>query len=47
VLLSAAVSYVLTSMAGEPFAVVDTLALAIVLAIGVIILGDGLIKEKK
>jgi len=45
VLIGAAVSYVLTSMAGEPFVMSDSLILSAILAVVAIILGDGILRE--
>ncbi len=46
VLIAAAVSYVLTSMGGEPFVVGDALVLAAVFAIFAFIMGDGVLKTE-
>lgn len=46
ILISAAVSYVLLSMAGEPFVFADSLLLAVVLVAAVFTLGAGVLKEK-
>lgn len=47
VLLSVVISYVLASMAGEPFSVEGSMLLAAIFTVGVIILGDGALKEEK
>lgn len=47
ILISAAVSYVLLSMAGEPFVFADSLLLAVILVVAVFILGAGVLKDKK
>ncbi len=46
VLISAAVSYVLTSMGGEPFVLSEALILSAVFVVAAFILGDGVLKEK-
>lgn len=43
-LISTAVSYVLTSMGGEPFNFVLTLILAGIFTVAIILLGDGVLK---
>lgn len=47
ILISGVLSYVLSSMAGDTFVVKDTLVLAGILTVAIIILGDGLLKVKK
>lgn len=47
VLISGVASYVLASMADEPFSVEGAILLAVILAAGVFILGDGALKEDK
>ncbi|XGA32986.1 YjzD family protein [Virgibacillus sp. CBA3643] len=47
VAISAVVSYVLTSMAGAPFVLTDTLILAGIFAVAVIVLADFVLPEKK
>lgn len=44
-ILSVAISYVLTSMAGEPFNLSHTFVVAGILVVAVIALGDGALKE--
>lgn len=44
-ILSLAISYVLTSMGGEPFNITPIFAVAAFILIAVIVLGDGVIKE--
>ncbi|HEX6593643.1 MAG TPA: YjzD family protein [Bacillota bacterium] len=46
VLISSVLSYVLTSMAGEPFNVNQTITLAVIFSVIVYILGDGILTEK-
>ncbi|HLR79387.1 MAG TPA: YjzD family protein [Bacillota bacterium] len=46
VLISAVLSYVLTSMAGQPFNLNQSLTLAVIFSIIVYILGDGVLAEK-
>lgn len=46
-LISGVLSYVLASMGGDSFVVKDTLVLAGILTVAIIILGDGLLKEQK
>jgi len=46
VLISLAVSYVLTSMGSEPFVVGDALILAAIFFLATVVLGDGILKEK-
>lgn len=43
-LISTAVSYVLTSMGGEPFSFLLTLILAGIFTVAIIVLGDGILK---
>lgn len=45
-LISGVVSYVLSSMAGEPFNLSNSIILAIIMTIIIFILGDGLLKEQ-
>lgn len=47
VLISSAISYVLTSMAGEPFNFVHTLILAGIFLVVITLLGEVLLKEKQ
>lgn len=47
VLIGGIVSYVLTSMAGEPYNITQTLVLAGIFAIVIFFLGDVVIKEEK
>ncbi|GAA0593098.1 hypothetical protein GCM10009001_06510 [Virgibacillus siamensis] len=44
-LISCVISYVLTSMGGTPFNLTSTIAMAIVLSIGVFFLGEGVLKQ--
>jgi hypothetical protein len=46
ILISFAISYVLTSMGGEPFVLSDSLILAAFFSVAVFILGDGVLTEK-
>ncbi|HLR51299.1 MAG TPA: YjzD family protein [Candidatus Avamphibacillus sp.] len=46
ILIGTVISYVLTSMANEPFSMTNSLILAAVFAIFVILLGDGALKEQ-
>ncbi|MHA6251683.1 YjzD family protein [Oceanobacillus sp. CAU 1775] len=46
-LLGAALSYVLASMAGDPFVLAEAGILAAIIAVFVFILGEGLLKEQK
>lgn len=45
-LISAAVSYVLTSMAAEPFNLTDTVVLAVIFTVVIFFMGDVVLKEK-
>ncbi|TRM11908.1 DUF2929 family protein [Lentibacillus cibarius] len=45
-LISCVISYVLTSMAGNAFSMTSTLAVAIIITLGVYILGEGVLKQK-
>ncbi|BAC13157.1 hypothetical conserved protein [Oceanobacillus iheyensis HTE831] len=45
-LLSAAVSYVLSSMGGEPFLIENAIILTVIFSIVVFVLGEGILKEK-
>lgn len=47
VAISTVVSYVLTSMAGEPFVFTDALILAGVFAVAAIVLAEVILPEKK
>lgn len=47
VLISAVISYVLSSMAGEPFSIEGSLLLAAIFAVGIFVLGEGALKEDK
>lgn len=44
-LISAAISYVLTSMAGEPFNITYTLIIASVFVVAILALSEGALKE--
>ncbi|MGM8364393.1 DUF2929 family protein [Virgibacillus sp. W0181] len=46
-LISGVVSYVLSSMTGEPFNLADSLILAAIMAIAIFLLGDGLLKKQE
>lgn len=46
ILISATISYVLTSMAGEPFNVIQTLILSGIIGVIVIALGEFALKEE-
>ncbi|WP_339228791.1 DUF2929 family protein [Oceanobacillus sp. FSL K6-2867] len=46
ILIGAAVSYVLTSMGGEPFVLSDALILSAVFAVAAFILSDGVLREE-
>ncbi|RKQ32617.1 DUF2929 family protein [Oceanobacillus halophilus] len=46
VLISGAISYVLTSMGGEPFVLMDSLILAGIFSVAVFLLGDGVLTDK-
>ncbi|SET14962.1 Protein of unknown function [Oceanobacillus limi] len=46
ILIGSVLSYVLTSMAGDSFAITDTLVLSAIVAIAIFVLGDGVIKAK-
>ncbi|GGB39940.1 DUF2929 family protein [Virgibacillus dakarensis] len=41
------ISYILSSMAGNPFNVVHTLALAIIFTLAIYLLGEGVLKEQE
>lgn len=43
--ISGVISYVLASMGSEPFNLLHTLVLAIILCIAVFLLGEGILKE--
>ncbi|MFS0752185.1 YjzD family protein [Oceanobacillus sp. 1P07AA] len=45
-LIAAAVSYVLSSMGGEPFLIQNAVILTAIFSIVVFVLGDGILKEK-
>lgn len=45
-LISSVVSYVLSSMAGDPFNFSMVLGLTAILVVGVLILGDGILTEE-
>lgn len=47
ILISTAISYVLTSMAGEPFNFTFTLIVAGMIVAAVVILGDGALEDQK
>ncbi len=46
ILISLAISYVLTSMAGETFVLSDSLILAAILSAAIFLLGDSVLKEE-
>lgn len=46
-LISCVISYVLTSMGGTSFDLTSTIAMAIILSIGVFFLGEGVLKTGK
>ncbi|WP_085992749.1 DUF2929 family protein [Oceanobacillus senegalensis] len=46
VLISGAISYVLTSMGGDPFVLFDMLVLAGILSVATFLLGDGILTDK-
>ncbi|MBP2076603.1 DUF2929 family protein [Oceanobacillus polygoni] len=46
ILIGAAVSYVLTSMGGEPFVLSEALILSGIFVIAAFILGEGVLREK-
>jgi hypothetical protein len=46
-LLGVVLSYVLSSMAAEPFSVSATIAFIIIVSLAVILLGEGVLKDKK
>ncbi len=46
ILIGAAVSYVLTSMGGEPFVMADSLVLSAIFAVIAMILGDGILRQE-
>ncbi|WP_188455315.1 DUF2929 family protein [Virgibacillus oceani] len=46
-LISGVISYVLTSMGGTDFDIMSTVTLAIIMAIAVYILGEGVVKQEK
>ncbi|WP_249870127.1 DUF2929 family protein [Oceanobacillus saliphilus] len=47
VLIASAISYVLTSMAGEPFVMGDALVLAVLFTLTAIITGEVILKPEK
>ncbi|OZU90638.1 DUF2929 domain-containing protein [Virgibacillus indicus] len=47
VLISAVISYVLSSMAGDAFSMPGTLLLAGIFIVATFLLGDGILKEDK
>ena len=47
VLISSAISYVLTSMAGDPFNLTHVLVLAGIFFVAITLLGEGILKEKE
>ncbi|SHG23024.1 YjzD family protein [Ornithinibacillus halophilus] len=47
VLITFVLSYVLSSMGGAEFLLVDTLIVAAVFSIAIFILGDGVLRQKK
>ncbi|MFD2042701.1 DUF2929 family protein [Ornithinibacillus salinisoli] len=46
VLIGSVISYVLSSMAGDAFPLMDTLVLSAIIAIAIFVLGDGILKAK-
>lgn len=46
-LISFAITYVLTAMAAEPFVVSEAIILAIIFMVVTFIIGDGILKEQK
>lgn len=46
-LLSGVLSYILTSMGGTTFNLMDTLVLAIILTVGVFVLAEGVLSDKE
>jgi len=46
-LIGVVLSYVLSSMAAEPFNVSATIAFIIIVSLAVFLLGDGVLKDKK
>ncbi|HLQ71136.1 MAG TPA: DUF2929 family protein [Bacillota bacterium] len=47
ILIGAVISYVLSSMANEPFSIGGSLLLAGIFAVGIVVLGEGALKEEK
>ncbi|MBP1969029.1 membrane protein CcdC involved in cytochrome C biogenesis [Virgibacillus natechei] len=47
IIISTVLSYVLTSMEGEPFVLSEALILGVIFSIIVIVLGEFVLKEKK
>ncbi|WP_174612781.1 DUF2929 family protein [Virgibacillus ihumii] len=45
--ISCVISYVLTSMGGTSFDLTSTIAMAIILSIGVFFLGEGVLKQSE
>lgn len=45
-LIGGAVSYILSSMNGEPFNMVHSIILSIIFTIAIFLLGEGLLKEQ-
>lgn len=45
ILISAAISYVLTSMAGEPFNITPVFIIASFFVVAIFVLGEGVLKE--
>lgn len=46
-LISSAISYVLTSMSGDPFNLAHAAILGVIITLAIYILGEGIIKEDK
>lgn len=46
-LISTVISYVVTSMAGEPFSITYTFVMSAFFFIAIVILGEGILKENK
>ncbi|QKY68598.1 DUF2929 family protein [Lentibacillus sp. CBA3610] len=46
-LISLVISFILVSMAGNAFAIADTLAMAVILTLATYILGEGILKSEK
>lgn len=45
-LISLAISFVLTSMAGDPFIISEAVILAVIFVVVIVLLGDGVLKEE-